>query len=156
MKRGKYIRSLEIREKQRDSMTGKNIGVKRPAQSIAMQGENNPMWGKKRSIESRQKQSAARLKNSRGFITTEEGYVKIPVFDHPMKTCGYVAEHRLIIEKLLGRYLEKSEVVHHIDRDKANNNPKNLMAFSSHSAHIQFERSGNVKSGRIIFDGRSL
>ena len=36
-------------------------------------------------------------------------------------------QHRLVAEKMIGRKLEKDEVVHHIDGDKRNNAPENLM-----------------------------
>lgn len=38
-----------------------------------------------------------------------------------------VYHHRMIAEEILGRYLTKLEHVHHIDRDKTNNNPDNLL-----------------------------
>ena len=37
------------------------------------------------------------------------------------------SEHRLIMESILGRELRTDEIVHHIDGDKWNNNPSNLM-----------------------------
>lgn len=36
-------------------------------------------------------------------------------------------EHRLIIEKIIGRKLRSDEIVHHIDGNKLNNSPNNLM-----------------------------
>jgi hypothetical protein len=65
-------------------------------------------------------------------------------------------EHRLIVEKYLGRYLAKIEAVHHIDRATDHNEPKNLMAFKNHAAHLRFEGGTCPKSGDIIFDGRLL
>jgi len=41
-----------------------------------------------------------------------------------------VQEHRLVIEKILGRKLKSSEIVHHIDGDRLNNDPKNLTIVS--------------------------
>lgn len=38
----------------------------------------------------------------------------------------YVYEHRLIVEKFLGRLLNENETVHHIDKDKLNNRLENL------------------------------
>ncbi|MFA5422189.1 MAG: HNH endonuclease [Bacilli bacterium] len=156
MKRGTYIRTLEIRNKQSNAMHGKGLGIKRPEMSAAFMGEKNPNWGKKRSIESRKKQSISRLKKTGGIIITYGGYVHRTVFDHPMKINGYVPEHRLVVEKILGRYLKKNEVVHHIDKNKENNMPQNLMAFSSHSAHLRFEQGGSTEPDEIIFDGRMI
>ena len=55
-------------------------------------------------------------------------YKEIYSPNHPNATkAGYVKEHRLVMEKVLGRYLESHEVVDHINRfETLNNNPSNL------------------------------
>jgi len=57
---------------------------------------------------------------------------------------GCVYTHVLVAEKILGRYLNKNETVHHIDENKNNNNPDNLMIFASISEHNIFH-SGEYK-----------
>lgn len=61
-------------------------------------------------------------------------YAKIP--NHPNATNkGYVLEHRAEMEKYLGRYLPKDEIIHHIDGNTHNNNITNLrvMSYSDHN-----------------------
>ena len=50
-----------------------------------------------------------------------------------------VHEHRQIMEKMLGRKLNKLEVVHHIDGNKRNNSINNLH-LTSHSEHKKLHR----------------
>jgi len=45
-------------------------------------------------------------------------------------------EHRIVAEKIIGRKLRSDEVVHHIDGNKHNNKPENLMIMSQ-SEHIK-------------------
>lgn len=74
-----------------------------------------------------------------------KGYVYLYAPDHPNCTKqGYVAEHRLAMEKKLGRYLTRQEVVHHKNEISDDNKPKNLDVFPDNAAHLQATRSGRV------------
>lgn len=60
---------------------------------------------------------------------------------HPRATEeGYVYTHVLVAEQNLGRYLKSEECVHHIDEDKYNNSPENLMVFKSLADHSAFHK----------------
>ncbi len=42
------------------------------------------------------------------------------------------------MEKIIGRYLNPKEVIHHIDGDTLNNIPENLLLFANSSEHIKY------------------
>ena len=67
------------------------------------------------------------------------GYVWTYLPEHP--SCdkrGYVPEHRLIMELVIGRYLIDGECVHHYNGIKHDNSIDNLVLFESNSAHISY------------------
>ena len=70
------------------------------------------------------------------------GYWYILSPEHPSKTqMGYVAEHRLVMEKKIGRFLKKNEIIHHINGIKTDNRTKNLM-ITNNSEHTSIHFKG--------------
>ncbi len=103
--------------------------------SESMKGKNNPNYGKK---------------GKRRIY--RHGYIHIYKPEHPnCINLGYIAEHRLIMEKKLKRYLTKEEAVHHINGIKDDNRIKNLVCLtkSKHQAEHNKEFPRDEK-GRYI------
>lgn len=87
----------------------------------------------------------------------QQGYILVRKPNHPFPNShGYVFEHRLVIERQIGRYLTRKEMPHHINKIKDDNRPENLMAFVNRRAHVRFENGNKVKLSEIVFDGRKL
>ncbi len=112
-------------------------------------GSEHWAYGKKYSKEHRENLSKSHIGKRKGFFNNKwNGGIKIsngyryflnPI--HPFATKdGYVMEHRLVMEKYIGRYLKPTEVVHHINKDTSNNVLNNLMLFANSSSHLAYHR----------------
>ena len=66
-----------------------------------------------------------------GKMLDGKGYILIYCPEHPHAVNKYVPEHRLIIERALGRYLTKEEFVHHRNGIKDDNTLENLQIVTS-------------------------
>jgi endogenous inhibitor of DNA gyrase (YacG/DUF329 family) len=96
---------------------------------------NNPKWNGGKCV-------------SRGYI-----YLLRP--DHPHRNNnGYVREHRLVMEEKLGRYLDPSEIVHHINGVVDDNRIENLKLYALRGKHIFYHakvRSAKFEKKRYKF-----
>lgn len=101
--------------------------IHRFAQGHSNKGEGNPAWkGGKVS------------KTNHGYVKVCDGYNK----NGRVKRSS---EHRLVMEKHLGRKLEPYETVHHINHKRRDNRIENLKLFPSKGSHISaeyWERNG--------------
>jgi HNH endonuclease len=78
-----------------------------------------------------------------GGLYNDKGYQRIS----QGRKIGYKLEHRIIVEQSLGRKLTKSEVIHHINFLKSDNNLNNLYLFPSQSEHKRYHQL--YKSGKV-------
>lgn len=82
------------------------------------------------------------------------GYPVLYMPEHPRaKSNGYVREHIVVAERILGRSLKDGEVVHHINENKRDNTPENLMVFSSHSEHMRYH--WELRTKEVFADERN-
>jgi len=88
--------------------------------------------------------------NWKGGRRLSDGYFLIKSPNHPnCKVDGYVYEHRLVMEKMIGRYLKPNEIVHHKNENGLDNREKNLKLYQSKGKHISKEHSIRDKLGRF-------
>lgn len=94
---------------------------------FSQRGENNPNY-----------------KNGKRVL--KGGYIGIVSPGHPhVDSYGVVTEHRLVMEKIVGRFLTKEEVVHHKDKVRSNNKPDNLVLFENQAEHLKMHMGENKK-----------
>ena len=140
-------------------LTKKHYKIIAEKNSIALLGNKNGL-GRVINEETRKQLSKQKVGNRNpawrgGKSLTKKGYLFVKNLKHPYANGrGYVFEHRLVIEKILGRYLMPQEECHHINKIRIDNRVKNLMAFSNHSVHEDFENNRDVLLSDIVFDGR--
>lgn len=71
------------------------------------------------------------------YVDKRDGYVMINSPEHPnRRSDNYVLEHRLVMEKIIGRYLFPDEDVNHLNGKKDDNRPENLKLVR-HFAHYE-------------------
>lgn len=104
----------------------KRMGIlrtKSEAVNLAYQmGRHTPSAWAKRGEQSPSWKGGRRL--------TKDGYVLVYEPSHPG---AYILEHRLVMEKKLGRALLSNEIVHHINGVRDDNRRENLVVLSSNN-----------------------
>ena len=88
-----------------------------------------------------------------GKSIRNDGYVLIHSPSHPHAINGYILEHRLVMEKSLGRYLKSNEHIHHIDGNRSNNSINNLLLVKGSRGHIALFNSIHPVCRELIARG---
>lgn len=77
-----------------------------------------------------------------------DGYIAVRFIDHPKSTKeGYVMEHILVMEAVLGRWLKDNECVHHINGNRADNRKENLVVMTK-SGHMSLHSKARWEKKR--------
>lgn len=135
---GSYMRTPEHRAKMSQILTGriftnehkqhlsrpKSLDHREKIRQSKL-GANNPLWKSERTIDS-------------------NGYVRVYMPDHPQAFGThrvYVYEHRLVMERHLGRYLLSNEIPHHINGIRSDNRIENLELVSV-DKHNSYHHTG--------------
>ena len=111
----------------RASLIASGVKMRKPSESMALSSFKwgSHMVGRKLgspSAETRAKISAANFGRGKGTRTKHTGY-EVVTRHGPNQHRGV---HDLVVEAIIGRRLEKHEVVHHKDQNRKNNDPSNL------------------------------
>jgi hypothetical protein len=78
--------------------------------------------------------------NWRGGIKTSGRYIMEHRPEHPRASGSYVGQHVLVAERTLGRFLRGTEEVHHVNGDKHDNRPENLVICPDRAYHFLLHR----------------
>jgi hypothetical protein len=76
-----------------------------------------------------------------GGTSRSNGYIVAKAPGHPRSSSsGYVLAHVLVVEAVLGKPLDPKHPIHHVDQNRANNHPTNLVVCEDQAYHLLLHR----------------
>lgn len=134
--------TIETKEKMRQAMYARLKKLKEEGKPHFLKGRKIPKEQKKKmSLAKIGKRMGTENPVWKGGKKMSMGYIYILAPDHAgANSEGYVAEHRIVMEKMIGRLLSPKEIIHHKNGDKKDNRPENLRLFESNKAHSSFHQ----------------
>lgn len=133
---GGRLEEYDNKHRKRKYLHGHNARGKKNPNMARIQPKGSAHWNYKRGWI---------LKKMR---THQYKYILKP--EHPFAVNGYVPEHRLIIEKKIGRYLTPIEHVHHKNGNTLDNRLSNLKK-TDKEKHARMHRIQDIKNGKKLF-----
>jgi hypothetical protein len=99
---------------------------------MSLSGDKHPNW------------KGGRYLTSRGYVMVRVGLNQ------------YMSEHRLVMERMLGRPLTRREHVHHKNGHKTDNRPENLELLSDRDhAKLHWHKDGKQHFGHLDLDRKA-
>lgn len=118
----KFLQGHHTRLGKDNPMSG-TTGKDHPMYGVQKFGKDNPNWNGGKHIV------------KKGNVN----YVMVLMPEHPRSDSqGYVKEHIMIVEDVIGFPLPEGSVFHHIDGNGMNNKLNNLMIFKSSADHLKY------------------
>lgn len=113
---------------------------------LTKQGLQRPAWREPlpgRSPMARRTEGALNSAWNGGRTLDKDGYVLLWMPEHPeANRHGQVREHRIVMERMIGRPLRQGEVVDHRNDIRDDNRPSNLRLFATNGEHLSTTLTG--------------
>lgn len=99
---------------------------------MARRGKDAPNW------------KGGRYKNVNGYVLIYKPE------HHRANKRGYVFEHILVAEEMVGHLIKKGEEIHHINGKRDENNKENIRIFPTKGTHVALENRLRKKKFQLI------
>lgn len=92
-------------------------------------------------------------KDAQELYKLTEGAYSFDSYKNWLAVCKWILRTGIPMEDKVGRSLSSIERVHHIDLDKTNNDPENLLLCKNPSEHLFLHRELEYIAGQLVRSG---